>query len=77
LDNSDYKVCQGCVFADIPAEDCYHPWENFETPGVQSDMVCPQCCITINDSKRPFHFHKDPDMTQKVSELETILDMAS
>jgi hypothetical protein len=70
-----YRVCQGCVFTNIPPEDCIHDRDDFATPSVQSDTFCPHCLDTIEDSKEPFHLHDDKDLNKKVAELEKIIEM--
>ena len=72
-----YRVCQGCVFTNILPEDCIHSRDDFHEPSVQSDCFCEHCCITIEETKEPFYLHEDKDLTQKVAELEKIIEMAA
>lgn len=70
-----YDVCMGCVFTHVPPEDCYHPVDDFEETSIQSEKVCPHCAITIEEGKEPFHFHTDKTISDRVNELEAILEM--
>jgi len=74
---SDYQVCEGCIFTDVSPAYCAHPEDDFRETSVQSDCFCRHCCDTIEESRRPFHLHKDPSLTQKKVELEEIIKMAS
>lgn len=72
-----YRVCHGCVFTSVPAEDCFHPSDDFSDPGIQSDCFCPHCVDTIRDSGEKFYLSDDRDLGKKVAELEEILRVAS
>lgn len=70
-----YRVCQGCVFTNIPAEDCFHEVDSFQSPTIQSDTFCPHC-DTIEESGEKFYLYTDKDLNQKIKELEEIARMA-
>lgn len=72
--NDNYSVCDGCVFTGIPPEDCIHL--ELESNSVQSDMFCPHCTITIEESGLPFRLSQDPHLEDKLEELKTVLKMA-
>jgi hypothetical protein len=72
-----YQVCWGCVFTNVPPEDCVHRADEFKTPSVQSELMCEHCFDTIKESGMRFQLSVDPDFEQKVSELQEILERAS
>ena len=75
--NFTYRVCHGCVFTHVPPEDCIHGSEYFHETSFQSDCFCEHCSITIEDSEERFYLSEDKDLSQKVRELEQIIEMAS
>lgn len=72
-----YKVCSGCVLTNISPDYCFHPEESFEAPSVQSDLLCPHCFITAEETGEPFPLIADENLNQKINELEKILELAS
>ncbi len=70
-----WAVCPGCVFTRVSPSDCVHPRDDFKEPeGIQSDRFCPPCYDTIMLDREPFRLHLDPTHSDKVKELEEIMD---
>ena len=76
ITSSSYSVCQGCVFTNVPPEDCIHPSKDMKASSVQSDLLCPHCYITAEESQETFPIYADKTLVQKVAELETIIEMS-
>ena len=71
---SYYNLCWGCVFTDVPPEDCFH--SNLRSTSVQAEKMCHHCAETVEGDKKPFHFHVDDEFEEKVRELEKIFEIA-
>ncbi|MBU4069812.1 MAG: hypothetical protein KJ646_02420 [Nanoarchaeota archaeon] len=71
-----YSVCPGCVFTNVPPEDCIHHSEDMKAPSVQSDLLCPHCYIIAEESGETFQLHADKNLEQKIAELEKIIEMS-
>jgi len=72
-----YRVCPGCVLTRVSPEYCFHPHDDFKTPSVQSDLLCPHCFITAEDMGEPFPLSADENLNKKIAELEKIIKLAS
>lgn len=70
------RVCSGCVFTDIPPEDCIHGENAMRSNSIQSDTFCAHCTDTIEESREPFRLHQDGTLEGRIKELEGIIEMA-
>lgn len=71
-----YSVCPGCVFTNVPPEDCIHYSEDMDAPSVQSDLLYSHCYIAAEDSRKTFPLYLDKNLEQKIAELEEIIKMS-
>ena len=76
ITSSSYSVCQGCVFTNVPPEDCVHLSKDMKAPSVQSDLLCPHCYTTAEDSRKTFPLNVDKNLEQKIAELEEIVELS-
>ena len=72
-----YRPCSGCIFTEVAPEFCIFQNGDFKAPEVQSDMFCPHCVDTINESGEKFLLYMDETLQQKRSELEHMLEKAA
>jgi len=74
---SSHSVCQGCVISGVSPSDRIHPNADFGAPEVQSDEFCSHCRDIVNENGKAFPLSADRKLSEKVRELEKIMDMAS
>jgi len=71
---SRYAICPGCVLTDVPPEDCIRSEDDMKESSMQSDLLCSHCYDTAEEFQEPFHLHDDPNITEKLKELEAIVE---